>query len=124
MNCHSFINVLDLFSEGRLSARRAGAVEKHLAACPSCRALVAPVPRAASGASAPASLKERLLAAAKAVPSEPVPAAAPRLDLPLWPREARGLALAAAALLVVGLLIAATGVPSQSGGSIAAVEEP
>jgi len=46
-------------------------------------------------------------------------------DLPLWPREARGIALAAAALLIVGLLIAAAGVPSQSaGGAVAAVEEP
>ena len=123
MNCHSFKNVLDLYREGRLSARRAKAAARHLGACAECRALAAP---AAGGPSAhaPQSLKDKLLAAAKAGPSD-VPAPAPAAGLPLWPSEARGIALAAAALMVVGLLVAAVGAPSQSAaGAVAAVEEP
>jgi anti-sigma factor RsiW len=122
MNCHSLKNILDLHAEGRLSPRRAADAAAHLAACPECRALIAPA-AAPSSARAPQSLKARILAAAKAAPG----GSAPRvLSGPaLWPREARGIALAAAALAVVALLIAASGVPSQSsGGSLAAVEAP
>ena len=121
MNCHSFDNIRDLHAEGRLSPRRAAAAAAHLASCAECRAKAAPV-AAPSGARAPLSLKEKLLAAAKEAPKEPAPS---RAALPLWPAEARGIALAAAALAVVGLLIAATGVPSQSSGdAFAAVEVP
>jgi hypothetical protein len=124
MNCHSFINVLDLHREGRLSPRRAKAAARHLASCASCRALDAPLAPPPS-ARAPQTLKEKLLAAAKAAPAEFPASSRSASDLPLWPREARGVALAAAALLLVGVLIAATGAPSQSpGAGVAAVEEP
>jgi len=123
MNCHSFNNVFDLYREGRLSARRAKAAERHLASCADCRALATPL-ASAPGPSAPKSLKDKLRAAVKAGATEaPAPRSA-AADLPLWPREARGIALAAAALLVVGLLVAAVGAPSQSSPGIAAVEEP
>lgn len=125
MNCHSFINVLDLFREGRLSPRRAKAAEAHLASCAPCRALARPAAAAVPSPSvqAPLSLKEKLRAAAKAGAGVSVVEAAAS-DLPLWPREARGLALAAAALLIAGLIVAAEGVPSQSAGGAAAVEAP
>jgi hypothetical protein len=125
MNCHSFINVLDLYREGRLSPRRAKAAEAHLASCAACGALIGPARAAAASARAPQSLKAKLLAAAKAGTAALDAAPAEASDLPLWPREARGVALAAAALLVVGLIVAAAGVPSQSnGGAVAAVEAP
>ena len=124
MNCHTFMNVLDLYREGRLSPRRAKAAAKHLAACPECRARIEPASAPAPSARAPQSLKEKILAAAKAGPAASSSASA-ATDLPLWPREARGIALAAAALLIVGFLVSAAGVPSQStGGTVAAVEEP
>ena len=123
MNCHSFENIRDLHAEGRLSPRRAKAAEAHLVGCPACRALAAPAPAAAPAARAPESLKERLRAAAKAAPATPEKMTVSELSL--WPREARGIALAAAALVLVGLLVAASGAPSQSaGGDVAAVEEP
>ena len=123
MNCHSFINVLDLHREGRLSPPRANDAEKHLAACAACRTLGAPAPAPAASARAPQSLKAKLFAAAKAGPGTLLQAAPS--DLALWPSEARGIAFAAAALLIVGLFVAAAGVPSQSaGGTLAAVEEP
>ena len=123
MNCHSFINVMDLRREGRLSPRRAKGADMHLAKCAACRALAAPAPATAPSARAPQALKDKLLAAAKAGPGAS-PAQAAVSDLPLWPREARGIALAAAALLIAGLLVAAAGVPSQSSGGTVAVEEP
>ena len=123
MNCHSFINARDLHAEGLLSARRAKAVEKHLASCAACRALGGSAPATAPSASAPQALKTKILAAAKAGPGASAKTALP--DLPLWPREARGIAFAAAALLIVGFLITAAGVPSQStGGTAAPAEEP
>ena len=121
MNCHSFINVQDLHAEGRLTPRRARAAATHLAACAECRALNAPA-AANSTVRAPQSLKEKLLAAAKTTTAAPEPRAS--AGPALWPREARGIALAAAALVLVGLLVAAAGVPSQSSGAVAAVEEP
>jgi anti-sigma factor RsiW len=124
MNCHSFINILDLHREGRLSPRRARAAASHLAVCPGCRARFEPTAAPVPSAPAPQALKDKLLAAAKSRP-EANAARAAASDLPLWPREARGIALAAAALLIVGLLISASGAPSQStGGTVAAVEEP
>ncbi len=127
MNCHTFINVLDLFREGRLSPRRAKAADAHLASCAACRALAAPAPSAAPSARAPQSLKAKLLAAAKSGTDASLarPAKTEASDLQLWPREARGIALAAAALLIAGLFVSIAGAPSQSaGGSVAAVEEP
>ena len=122
MNCHSFVNLMDLHAEGRLSPRRAAAAAAHLETCASCRAKAAPA-AAPSGARAPNSLKDKLRAAVKAAPKESVPSAG--AGPALWPAEARGIALAAAALAVVGLLIAAAGAPSQSAGdSFAAVEVP
>jgi putative zinc finger protein len=127
MNCHSFMNVLDLYREGRLSPRRAKAAAAHLASCAACRALAEPAPAAPASARAPESLRAKLLAAAKAGP-EAASASAVKTaatDLPLWPREARGIALAAAALLIAGVFVALAGAPSQSaGGAVAAVEEP
>jgi anti-sigma factor RsiW len=125
MNCHSVRHVLDLRAEGRLPPGRAARVDAHLSSCAACRALAAPaaVPSAPSPA-LPAEFKSRLLAAARAAK----PASAPKegRSLALWPSEAPAVALAAAALALVGLLIAASGVPSQStGGTLsAAVEEP
>jgi len=121
MNCHGFDNVQDLYREGRLSPRREAQVRAHLAACPDCRALVKPVP-AAPAVSAPEELKRRLQ---KALRAEAAGSPAGRgVDLPLWPREAPAILLAAAALVLVALLITATGVPSQnSGGALAAAEE-
>lgn len=120
MNCHALKNILDLFEEGRLTPRRMKAVEAHLASCPECRALSV---RASGGpgAKAPEALKARLLAAAKAAR----PAQAKTAALPLWPREAPGIALAAAALALVAALIAVRGVPSQAPAAVAAIgEEP
>jgi anti-sigma factor RsiW len=127
MNCHAFINVSDLHAEGRLSPRRAKAAEAHMAACAACRVFMEPAFAAASSMRAPQSLKDKLLAAAKAGPAANGESSAETAasDLPLWPREARGVALAAAALLIVGLIVAAMGVPSQSsGGTVAALEVP
>jgi hypothetical protein len=125
MNCQSFNNVIDLHREGRLTPRRMKAAAKHLASCASCRALAEPL-AAAPSASAPRSLKDKLRAAARAGAPEASRVPAPRAaELALWPREARGIALAAAALLIVGALIAVAGAPSQSSsGAVAAVEEP
>jgi|GEM_PF-2067881 len=122
MNCHGFNNVQDLYSEGRLSARRAAQVRAHLDACAECRKLVKPVP-AAPSVSAPAALKKRLLSALRAAAADSC--AGHGVELSLWPREAPAILLAAAALALVALLITATGVPSQqSGGApIAAAEE-
>jgi anti-sigma factor RsiW len=124
MNCHSFNNVLDLYREGRLSPRRAQAAEKHLASCPACRSLAHRADSASPSPRAPQSLKDKLVAAARVGNAAPAAAGAAG-DLSLWPREARGIALAAAALLIVGLIVAVSGAPSQSsGGAVAAVEEP
>jgi anti-sigma factor RsiW len=121
MNCHSLRNVLDLRAEGRLSPRRARAVEAHLASCADCRALAAPPASPAPAAPAPRALKDRLRAAA-ATPVSLPPAPAPG-GLALWPTEARGVALAAAALLLIGALAFAFGVPSQSAGPTAVAVE-
>ncbi len=131
MNCHSFINVIDLpcTAKGGSSPRRAKA-----AATPPRR----PAPRAArsprpwpfarptihrrarlkrSEAEAPRGGEGRTRRAVPTAPAVP-------FDLPLWPQETRGIALAAGALLIVGLFVSAMGVPSQSSGGVAAVEEP
>jgi hypothetical protein len=122
MNCHGFNNVQDLYWEDRLSPRRAAQVRAHLNSCADCRTLVKPVP-AAPAVSAPEELKRRLMSALRAAA-----AAAPAgrdLKMPLWPREAPAIFLAAVALVLVAFLITATGVPSQqSGGApIAAAED-
>jgi len=122
MNCRSFNNVVDLYREGRLTPRRMKAAAKHIETCAACRAASGGPPATASPR-APKSLKDRLRAAVQKGSMEKP--AAPVAELPLWPREARGIALAAAALLVVGFLIAAVGAPSQSSANgVAAVEEP
>lgn len=121
MNCQSFINILDLYQERRLSPRRAAAARAHLADCAACRAVAAPLQAAPAAAST--ALKLRLADALRAAAT--VDAARARTATPLWPRDARAVALAAAALALVGLLIAATGAPSQSSGGAATVaEEP
>ncbi|NNN04288.1 MAG: hypothetical protein HKL90_00160 [Elusimicrobia bacterium] len=121
MNCSSFVNVLDLYRENRLSPRRGAAARAHLAACAACRAVAAPLQAAPETASA--ALKRRLADALRA--AAPADASPARTATPLWPRDARAVALAAAALALVGLLIAATGAPSQSSGGAATVaEEP
>ncbi|MFI5360755.1 MAG: zf-HC2 domain-containing protein [Elusimicrobiota bacterium] len=123
MNCHSITNVLDLHKEGRLSLRRTRAVEAHLASCSACRALAESSSVSSLSPSAPSALKSRLLAALKSPSAAAERKSAPHL--PLWPREARGILLAAALLMIVGFTIAAVGVNSQSTGEkISAVEEP
>jgi len=126
MNCHSVRNVLDLRAEGRLSPGRAARVDAHLSTCKSCRTHAALLdrPKAPAAGGAPESLKKRLLAAIRAAAGSA--SAPPEPALPLWPSETPALALAAAGLVVVGLLVFAAGVPSQSSGSglAAAAEEP
>jgi anti-sigma factor RsiW len=127
MNCHSVRNALDLRAEGRLSPRRAARVEAHLASCQPCRSQASLFERTAAapaGGGAPEDLKKRLLAAARNA-SKP-DAERTGTPLALWPSEAPAIALAAAALILVGLLVTAAGVPSQSsaGDLAAAMEEP
>ena len=111
MNCHATRAVLDLHSEGRLTPGRAKSVAAHLAACADCRALswtaAAPL-KAASG-----DFKARLSAALKAERKMSAPAPAPRLELPLWPEDFSGVAVAAAALALASILIGWSGAPSQ-----------
>jgi hypothetical protein len=123
MNCHAFRNVRDLFEEGRLAPKRAAQALAHLRSCADCRALAAPA-TASTAVFAPAALKARLVAAARSAAA--APSVREKTSLPLWPREAPAIALAAAALALVGLWIAATGVASQSaaGAPTVAVEEP
>ena len=120
MNCHSFINVLDLYLEKRLSPRRMKAAEKHIAQCLDCRTVAGPRAPAAA-VRAPETLKARLLSAAKA-------SANPNLEsgrISLWPREARAIAVAAAGLMILAGIIQIVGMPSQNNPpSLAALEEP
>jgi len=122
MNCRGVAHVLDLYTEGRLSPRRAAKVRAHLDSCAECRKLLKPVP-AAPAVCAPEELKKRLLSALRAAAADSP--ARRGVELSLWPREAPAILLAAAALVLVALLITATGAPSQqSGGApIAAAEE-
>jgi hypothetical protein len=108
MNCHATRNLLDLHQEDRLTPGRARAVLAHLASCADCRALAGAVPLTVS-AQAPASLKERLRAAAKAAPAR----AAEPPALPLWPSEARGVLLSATALAALAFLLGRGGEPTQ-----------
>lgn len=113
MNCHATRAVLDLHAEGRLTPSRAAAVAGHLASCAACRAQAAPMPAAAPGKAAPTAFKAKLLAAAKAQ----APAAhGPKIGgtLSLFPRDAAGVAWAAAALALVALVAGWNGAPTQS----------
>jgi predicted anti-sigma-YlaC factor YlaD len=112
MNCHSTRAVLDLYLEQRLAPGRAAALEKHLSACASCRALSVPAPVTVAAA-APAGLKARLLAAAKAQPSaEPRPKIGGTLSL--LPRDLLSVAAAALALGLIALGLGWNGAPNQS----------
>jgi predicted anti-sigma-YlaC factor YlaD len=111
MNCHAIRAVLDLHAEGRLTPRRAKAVDAHLSSCSDCRAQA---PVAAAAAKAPAGdFKSRLAAAMKAErrasgkPSAPAPA------LSLWPRDMSGVAFATAALALIAVVIGWSGAPNQ-----------
>lgn len=112
MNCHATRAVLDLHAEGRLTSGRAAAVEGHLASCAACRALSAALPGAAApGEAAPDTLKARLSAAMKAsrgAPAETGP------SYSFFPRDAAGVAWAAAALTLVTLVAGWNGAPTQS----------
>ncbi len=109
MNCHATRAVLDLHTEGRLTPRRANAVTEHLASCAECRKQVllpaAPV-KALAG-----DFKARLAAAMKAERTVPKPE--PKLELALWPKDFSGVALTAAALVLIAVVIGWSGVPSQ-----------
>ena len=108
MNCHSVRNVLDLRAENILSPRRAKAVDAHLLSCSACRALT--VPRSSSGTvKASDALRARLLSSLQAKSSAQV--AGPSRSLSLWPKETPAIALAAAALALLGGLIATVGAP-------------
>lgn len=113
MNCHATKAVLDLFAEGRLTQRRAAAVEAHLAACDDCRA--AARPREASPAAvASDDFKTRLAAALKAGRTQEAAAdPAPPPELTLWPRDLSAVALAAAALCLIAATIGWSGMPTQ-----------
>lgn len=106
MNCHSTRAVLDLHAEGRLTPKRAKAVDAHLAACAACRESARPA-AAPAAAAAPKDFKSRLAASMKA--AKPLPA----LELSLWPRDFSSVALAAAALFLIGAVIGWSGAPSQ-----------
>jgi predicted anti-sigma-YlaC factor YlaD len=99
MNCHSTRAVLDLYLEQRLAPGRAAALEKHLSACASCRALSVPAPVT--------------VAAAKAQPSaEPRPKIGGTLSL--LPRDLLSVAAAALALGLIALGLGWNGAPNQS----------
>lgn len=110
MNCHAVRAVLDLYQEGRLTARRGTRVSAHLDTCADCRKLAVP---SAAPKAAPAGkdFKAKLAASLKKAAEAPTPA--PARDLPLWPRDLAGVAWAAAALAVVALAIGWSGVSSQ-----------
>lgn len=111
MNCHATRAVLDLHAEGRLTPRRAKAVDAHLASCRECRARVSP---AAAPTTAPAGdFKARLAASLKAERRAPAPRPAPAPALDLCPRDFSGVALAAAALALIAVVIGWSGAPSQ-----------
>lgn len=94
MNCFSVAGLLDLHREGRLSPARSERVKAHLAACPACSALYAPV-AARAAAPAPASFKDRLKKAVQAAPAQaPEPRRASVSALPLTVLLSFGLALA------------------------------
>ena len=111
MNCHATRAVLDLHAEGRLTSGRAAAVALHLESCASCRALSRPAVAAAPGKAAPVSFKAKLAAAVKA---ERPTVAAPVPMLSLFPRDAAGVAWAAAALALVALIAGWNGAPTQA----------
>lgn len=111
MNCHATRAVLDLHSEGRLTAGRARSVSAHLASCADCRAAASPSARPSSSAAVTADLKARLSAALKS--PKKTPEAAKALDL--WPRDLNAVAVAAAALALIAVIIGWSGAPTQSG---------
>jgi anti-sigma factor RsiW len=106
MNCYSVEAVLDLFSEGRLSAGRTKAVEDHLRGCAACRARAGAGRVSAPKIKAPAALLGKL----KTLAPSPAPAASPRLFA--GERASILLSLCAAAALSWALH-AAAGVPTQ-----------
>jgi anti-sigma factor RsiW len=110
MNCHSVRALLDLHAEGRLSPGRAAKLDAHLAGCAACRALATP-PSVTVTAAAPASLKAKLLAAAKAAAP-----AGPKVGgtLSLLPRDAYSLAFATAAVAAIALGLGWKGAPNQN----------
>lgn len=111
MNCHATRAVLDLRAEGRLTPRRARAVDAHLASCSDCRAQVSP---AASPVKAPAGdFKARLSASLKAERRTLEPRPAAKVELNLWPRDLSAVAAAAAALALIAAVIGWSGAPSQ-----------
>ena len=124
MNCHSVRAVLDLYAEGRLTARRGTKVAAHLETCAECRELAKPL---ASPAKAPGSGFKAKLAAALKKEAAAEPAAAQSVRLDLWPRDLPGVALAAAGLALIAVVIGWSGVPSQrdmAGDEIAAGRLP
>ena len=103
MNCDACASILDLYSEGRLSARWTARVKAHLERCPSCAAKAAALrPAKSAPASAPASLKEKLRRAAADAGFAPPP--------PLAPVRTPA-ALVAAAVVVLALLALNLAVP-------------
>ena len=128
MNCHATRAVLDLHGEGRLTPRREKAVAAHLAACAECGALTGPATASVPVKAPAGGFKARLASALKterAAASSPRPAH--RVELPLWPRDLSGVAIAAAALALLAFVIGWSGVPSQryeSGDELAAGRMP
>lgn len=125
MNCHATRAVLDLHAEGRLTPRRARAVDAHLASCAGCRAQ-SPVP--AQPAKAPSGdLKARLASSLRAERRDPEPRRAAKTELTLWPRDLSGVAVAAAALALFAVAVGWSGAPSQQfdkGDELAAWRTP
>ena len=112
MNCHATKAVLDLFTEGRLTPRRASAVEAHLASCADCRGAMQPL----APATAPASsdFKSRLAVTLKAQQRKKSETGlTPQAELTLWPRDFSAVALAAVALCLIAAMIGWSGMPSQ-----------
>jgi len=125
MNCHATRAVLDLHAEGRLSPRRTQSVLAHLASCASCTAEAAPI--AAPAAASTGDFKARLAAAMKAARREPARISDSNVELPLWPRDLGGVAVAAAGLALIALVVGWSGAPSQQydrGDELAAGRTP
>lgn len=113
MNCQTFLNLLDLHREGRLTPARRAETGRHLDSCPSCRATAAPLPRPAASR-APEGFKEMLAKALKKAMEKEVtteispPAAWDKVDR--WVLAAAG----GYACLALVLYWTSPNIPSQS----------
>lgn len=122
MNCDQARKLLDAYADGELDALNATEVESHIQSCPTCAAALAELQslhRAMSAGSlyyaAPAALRTRIASAVAAETARP--ARPPTGDIPVpvarWRLSTAFLAVAACALLAVGLLWLTVWQPSR-----------